>query len=81
MKPLMKRELLIETTVGEVRIAILEDDQLMEVYYNDPDREDMVGNILYMRFDLIYHRLKLFQALSLRKTPNQRLKRKKRPLK
>ncbi len=41
----MKQDIVINTTTSETRIAILEDDQLVELYVERPDNERMVGNI------------------------------------
>ena len=43
----MKKEIFINESIGETRIAILEDDQLVEVYVEKPDHQRMVGNIYY----------------------------------
>src|SRR5579862_7607443 len=41
----MKREILINATSRETRVAILEDDQLVELLVDRPDARRMVGNI------------------------------------
>ncbi|MFQ6614664.1 MAG: S1 RNA-binding domain-containing protein, partial [Fidelibacterota bacterium] len=41
----MKKEIYINKSVGETRIAILEDDRLVEVYVEKEDQHRMVGNI------------------------------------
>ncbi|MEE8437165.1 MAG: Rne/Rng family ribonuclease [Candidatus Neomarinimicrobiota bacterium] len=41
----MKKEIYINESMGESRIAILEDDTLVEVYVEKQDRHRMVGNI------------------------------------
>ena len=41
----MKREILINATQRETRVAILEDDQLVELLYDRPDARRMVGDI------------------------------------
>ncbi|MFH1852696.1 MAG: Rne/Rng family ribonuclease [Candidatus Neomarinimicrobiota bacterium] len=43
----MKKEIYINESMGETRIAILEDDQLVEVYVEKPDHQRMVGNIYF----------------------------------
>ncbi len=41
----MKKEIYINESMGETRIAILEDDRLVEVYVEKQDQQRMVGNI------------------------------------
>ncbi|RMF09065.1 MAG: Rne/Rng family ribonuclease [Candidatus Neomarinimicrobiota bacterium] len=41
----MKKEIYISKSIGETRIAILEDDRLVEVYVEKEDQHRMVGNI------------------------------------
>ena len=41
----MKREILINATPRETRVAILEDDQLVELLVDRPDARRMVGDI------------------------------------
>ncbi len=41
----MKKEIYINKSIGETRIAILEDDRLVEVYLEREDQHRMVGNI------------------------------------
>ena len=41
----MKKEIYINESMGETRIAILEDDRLVEVYVEKHDQQRMVGNI------------------------------------
>jgi ribonuclease G len=41
----MKREILINATQRETRVAILEDDQLVELLYDRPEARRMVGDI------------------------------------
>src|SRR5215472_13529470 len=41
----MKREILINATSRETRVAILEDDQLVELLVDRPDARRMVGDI------------------------------------
>ncbi len=43
--PEAKREVLISVDVGEQRVAILEDDQVAEVYLERPESRSIVGNI------------------------------------
>ncbi|NBW65525.1 hypothetical protein EBR44_07125 [bacterium] len=42
---MMKREILISATQREVRVAILEDDQLVELAVERPEARRMVGDI------------------------------------
>lgn len=41
----MKKEIIINATDNEVRLALTEDDQLAELYVENPERERMVGDI------------------------------------
>ena len=41
----MKKEIYINESMGETRIAILEDSQLVEVYIERQDKHRMVGNV------------------------------------
>src|SRR5688572_31131816 len=41
----MKREILISATQREVRVAILEDEQLVEMQVDRPENKRMVGDI------------------------------------
>src|SRR4051812_34725638 len=41
----MKREILISATPQETRVAILEDDVLVEVMVDRPDNERLVGDV------------------------------------
>ncbi|MFL5927062.1 MAG: Rne/Rng family ribonuclease, partial [Gaiellaceae bacterium] len=43
--PKAKRELLISVDAGERRVAVLEDDQVAEVYLERPDKRSIAGNI------------------------------------
>lgn len=43
----MKKEILINTTINEVRVAILEDKKLVEYFIESPDNEKIVGNIYF----------------------------------
>ena len=41
----MKKEIYINESMGETRIAILEEDRLVEVYIEKHGQQRMVGNI------------------------------------
>ncbi len=41
----MKKEIYINESMGETRIAIVEDSQLVEVYIERQDKHRMVGNV------------------------------------
>src|SRR5713101_6735452 len=41
----MKKEIIINATVNEIRIAITEDKRLAELYVETPEKERMVGDI------------------------------------
>ena len=41
----MKKEIFINESMGETRIAILEDGKIVEVYIERQDKQRMVGNI------------------------------------
>jgi ribonuclease G len=43
--PPAKRELLVSVDVGEQRVAVLENDQVAEVYLERPERRSIAGNI------------------------------------
>jgi ribonuclease G len=43
--PAAKRELVVSVDVGEQRVAVLEDDQVAEVYLERPERRSIAGNI------------------------------------
>jgi ribonuclease G len=49
--PKAKRELLVSVDVGEQRVAVLEDDQVAEVYLERPERRSIAGNIYLGRVD------------------------------
>jgi ribonuclease G len=49
----MKREILINATPRETRVAILEDDQLVELLVDRPDTRRMVGDIYLGRIDAV----------------------------
>ena len=50
---MMKREILISATQREVRVAILEDDQLVELQVDRPETRRMVGDIYLGRVDAV----------------------------
>src|SRR5204863_3975811 len=43
--PKAKRELVISVDAGEQRVAVLEDDQVAEVYLERPERRSIAGNV------------------------------------
>ncbi len=43
--PKAKRELLVSVDAGEKRVAVLEDDRVVEVYLERPERRSIAGNI------------------------------------
>jgi ribonuclease G len=43
--PKAKRELLVSVDAGEKRVAVLEDDQVAEVYLERPERRSIAGNV------------------------------------
>jgi ribonuclease G len=49
--PKAKRDLLISADVGEQRVAVLEDDQVAEVYLERPERRSIAGNIYKGKVD------------------------------
>src|SRR5881275_480615 len=49
----MKREILINAAPRETRVAILEDDELVELLVDRPDARRMVGDIYYGRVDAV----------------------------
>jgi ribonuclease G len=49
----MKRELLINATPRETRVAILEDEQLVELLVDRPEARRMVGDIYYGRVEAV----------------------------
>src|SRR3954469_12803377 len=49
----MKREILINATPRETRVAIIEDDQLVELLGDRPDARRMVGDIYFGRVDAV----------------------------
>ena len=49
----MKREILITSSPRETRVAILEDDHLVEVLVDRPELDRIVGNIYYGRVEAV----------------------------
>lgn len=49
----MKKEIIINSTLNEVRIAITEDNRLAEFFIELPDRQKTIGNIYYGRVNKI----------------------------
>jgi ribonuclease G len=49
--PAAKRELLVSVDVGEQRVAVLEDDQVAEVYLERPEKRSIAGNIYVGQVD------------------------------
>ena len=49
----MKREILINATPRETRVAILEDDQLVELLVDRPEARRMVGDIYFGRVEAV----------------------------
>src|SRR5512147_2105167 len=49
----MKRELLINANPRETRVAILEDDQLVELQVDRPEARRMVGDIYWGRVEAV----------------------------
>ncbi len=49
--PEAKRELLVSVDVGEQRVAVLEDDQVAEVYLERPERRSIAGDIYLGQVD------------------------------
>src|SRR5512133_1125985 len=52
-RSLMKREILINATQRETRVAILEDDQLVELLVDRPEARRMVGDIYLGKVDAV----------------------------
>src|SRR5207237_9411678 len=50
---MMKREILINATSRETRVAILEDDELVELLVDRPDARRMVGDIYLGKVDAV----------------------------
>src|ERR1019366_4766309 len=53
MRYTMKREILISATQREIRVAILEDDQLVEMQVDRPEARRMVGDIYWGKVDAV----------------------------
>src|SRR5207253_6680578 len=53
MRRIMKREILINAVPRETRIAILEDEKLVELLVDRPDNRRMVGDIYLGRVDAV----------------------------
>src|SRR5207253_3509993 len=53
MRRIMKREILINAVPRETRIAILEDEKLVELLVDRPDNRRMVGDIYFGRVDAV----------------------------
>src|SRR6185436_9885633 len=53
LRQAMKRELLINATPRETRVAIIEDDQLVELLVDRPDARRMVGDIYLGRVEAV----------------------------
>ena len=51
----MKREILISSTSREIRVAIIEDDQLVELLVDRPEARRMVGDIFLGRVERFTH--------------------------
>ncbi len=49
--PAAKRQLVVSVDVGEKRVAVLEDDQVAEVYLERPERRSIAGNIYLGQVD------------------------------
>ena len=45
----MKRDIIINAATAETRIAILEDEKLVELFVEHPENERMVGDIYFGR--------------------------------
>src|SRR6478752_8797862 len=52
-RSLMKREILINATPRETQVAILEDDELVELLVDRPDARRMVGDIYLGKVDAV----------------------------
>src|SRR4051794_24924016 len=53
MRPPMKREILINANPRETRVAIIEDDQLVELLVDRPEARRMVGDIYFGRVEAV----------------------------
>ena len=51
----MKKEIFINESMGETRIAIQEDGQIVEVYIERQDKQRMVGNIYKGKVENVLH--------------------------
>ncbi len=49
----MKREILISATQREIRVAILEDEQLVELQVDRPENKRMIGDIYLGKVDAV----------------------------
>ncbi len=49
----MKRDILINASPRETRVAILEDDQLVELLVDRPEARRMVGDIYYGKVEAV----------------------------
>jgi hypothetical protein len=49
----MKKEIFINESMGETRIAIQEDGQIVEVYIERQDKQRMVGNIYFYNLTIL----------------------------
>ena len=58
----MKKEIYINESMGETRIAILEDDKLVELYLEKHDQHRMVGNIYKGKVENVIPEAKIFAA-------------------
>ena len=50
----MKKEIFINESMGETRIAIQEDGQIVEVYIERQDKQRMVGNIYKGKVEYVF---------------------------
>ena len=58
----MKREILISATQREVRVAILEDDQLVELQVDRPEARRMVGDIYWGKVDAVLPGIQVYES-------------------
>ncbi len=54
----MKKEIIINATAAETRIAIVEDDRLVEIFVERPEKERMVGDIYKGRVAKVFPGMK-----------------------
>lgn len=54
----MKKEIIINSSLNETRIAILEDNELIELYLERPDSQRMVGDIYFGKIENIVEAIK-----------------------